>query len=86
MVVVALVLLSAVVCLYPSGLASIFTKDQVFSDRVVQASLALAAVMVTMNLTVALEVRTHWHHTEITSYKYCCRHLSQALARPVTSW
>ena len=58
MVAVVLVLLSAIVCLYPSGLASIFTKDQVFSDRVVQASLALAAVMVTMNLTVALEVNT----------------------------
>ena len=58
MVAVVLVLLSAIVCLYPSGLASIFTKDQVFSDRVVQSSLALAAVMVTMNLTVALEVNT----------------------------
>ena len=83
MVAVVLVLLSAIVCLYPSGLASIFTKDQVFSDRVVQASLALAAVMVTMNLTVALEVNTPGYCIHILESN-CCRHLSPAWARLVT--
>ena len=40
----------------PASLASVFAKDPVFIERVVQASWALAALMVAMNLTVALEV------------------------------
>ena len=56
MVGVALVILSAVLCLCPSTLAAIFAKDETFNLRVVEASFPLAALMVTMNLTVALEV------------------------------
>ena len=52
-----LVILSAVVCFCPTNLAAIFSKDQAFINRVVEASLPLAALVASMNLTVALEVR-----------------------------
>ena len=56
LVVVVLLLSSAVVCLFPSYMAKIFSKDDQFVQGVVEASLPLASLMVTMNLSVALEV------------------------------
>ena len=56
-VVVVLLLLSVVVCCFPSFMARIFSQDADFIQGVVDASVALACLMVTMNLTVALEVR-----------------------------
>ena len=52
-----LLLLSVVVCCFPSFMARIFSQDADFIQGVVDASVALACLMVTMNLTVALEVR-----------------------------
>ena len=56
LVVVVLLLLSIAVCCFPSYLAQIFSKDDQFVQGVVEASIPLASLMVTMNLTVALEV------------------------------
>ena len=58
LVCLGLVILSAVVCFCPSNLAAIFSSDQAFVQRVVEASVPLAALVASMNLTVALEVRT----------------------------
>ena len=68
LVCLGLVILSAVVCFCPTNLAAIFSKDQAFIDRVVEASLPLAALVVSMNLTVALEVGTT---TLQIKYKSC---------------
>jgi hypothetical protein len=57
LVCLGLVILSAVVCFCPENLAAIFSKDEAFLNRVVEASLPLAALVASMNLTVALEVR-----------------------------
>ena len=56
LVVVVLLLLSVAVCCFPSYMAKIFSKDEDFVDGVVEASTPLACLMITMNLTVALEV------------------------------
>ena len=56
LVVLVLLLLSAAVCCFPSYIAKIFSKDDKFVQGVVEASIPLASLMVTMNLTVALEV------------------------------
>ena len=55
---VVLLLLSVVVCCFPSFLAKIFSKDADFIQGVVDAVVPLVCLMVTMNLTVAFEVRT----------------------------
>ena len=57
-VAVVLLLLSIVVCCFPSFLAKIFSNDADFIQGVVDAITPLACLMVTMNLTVAFEVRT----------------------------
>ena len=54
---VVLLLLSVVVCCFPSFMAKIFSKDADFIQGVVDASGSLACLMVTMNLTVAFEVK-----------------------------
>ena len=56
LVTVGLVILSVVVALRPSDLASVFARDPTFIQRVEEASLPLAALVFSMNLTVALEV------------------------------
>ena len=56
LVVVVLLLLSIAVCCFPSYMALIFSKDDEFVQGVVDASIPLASLMITMNLTVALEV------------------------------
>ena len=65
-----LLLSSAVVCLFPSYMAKIFSKDDQFVQGVVEASLPLASLMVTMNLSVALEVFLEiiLHETPILTY------------------
>jgi len=55
LVCLGLVILSAVVCFCPSSMAAIFSSDQPFVQRVVEASFPLAALVASMNLTVALE-------------------------------
>jgi len=55
LVCLVLLVMAALVCFCPSVLASIFSKDEEFIQRVVDASLPLAGLVVTMNLTVALE-------------------------------
>jgi len=55
LVTVGLVILSVVVALRPSDLASVFARDPTFIQRVEEASLPLAALVFSMNLTVALE-------------------------------
>ena len=72
MVTAALIVLASVVFFRPAQIASIFAKvlscdsidkilhiknqDPTFIDRVAEARLPLAALVLTMNLTVALEV------------------------------
>ena len=70
MVTAALIVLASVVFFRPAQIASIFakvlicdsidlhikTQDPTFIDRVAEARLPLAALVLTMNLTVALEV------------------------------
>ena len=56
LITLGLCVLSAVVCFRPSDLAAVFAKDPAFIERVTEASLPLAALVFTMNLTVALEV------------------------------
>ena len=51
-----LLLLSVIVCCFPSFMAKIFSNDDDLIQGVVDASVALSCLMVTMNLTVALEV------------------------------
>eukprot|EP00092_Neocalanus_flemingeri_P022911 GFUD01024839.1.p2 GENE.GFUD01024839.1~~GFUD01024839.1.p2 ORF type:complete len:142 (-),score=27.10 GFUD01024839.1:76-501(-) len=54
MVTLGLLFLSTFICLRPSDLASVFAKDPAFIQRVTEASLPIAALVFTMNLTVAL--------------------------------
>ena len=54
---VVLLLLSVVVCCFPSFMAKIFSKDADFVQGVVDASVALACLMFIMNLNWALEVK-----------------------------
>jgi Na+-driven multidrug efflux pump len=54
-VTAALLALSALVFLRPADLASVFARDPAFIQRVSEASLPLAALVFTMNLSVALE-------------------------------
>jgi len=58
LVTAALLVLASVVFFWPAQLASIFAKDPTFIDRVAEARLPLAALVLTMNLTVALEALT----------------------------
>lgn len=58
LVTAALIVLAAVVFFRPAQLAAIFAKDPTFIERVAEARLPLAALVLTMNLTVALEALT----------------------------
>jgi len=57
-VTLLLLLLSLLVFLRPTDLASVFTKDPVFIARVEEARLPLALLVFTMNMSVALEALT----------------------------
>ena len=67
---VVLLLLSVVVCCFPSFLAKIFSKDADFIQGVVDAIVPLVCLMVTMNLTVAFEVRPEPKKHEIFQKYY----------------
>ena len=66
--------------LCPTNLATVFSKDEVFIKRAVEASLPLAALVVSMNLTVALEARTTKLQIKYKSY-ICLKAIVSSLGK-----